>query len=72
MLGRFRSSNSMGFTICFTENRRISSEVRKEKDIPDTVDGRECEIFIPEAIGIDANKYDLKNLRQLFRFTSIM
>jgi len=46
MFGRLRSSKRTEFTICFTEIRRTSSDVRKEKEIPRTVEGRECEIFI--------------------------
>jgi hypothetical protein len=32
--------------ICLTEMRRTSSEVKKEKDMPEIVEGRECEIFM--------------------------
>jgi hypothetical protein len=36
----------MGLTICFTEMRRISSEVKNENETPETVDGKECAIFM--------------------------
>jgi hypothetical protein len=68
MFGRFRSSKRTGLTICLTEILRTSSEVRKEKDIPDTVDGMECEIFIAEAPeDVEAWAMPIKNLlHQLF------
>lgn len=46
MFGRLRSSKRTGLTICLTEIRRTSSVVKKEKEIPETVDGMECEMFM--------------------------
>lgn len=46
MFGLFRSSRSVGLTICFTEMRRISCAVRNEKPTLVTVEGNECAIFI--------------------------
>lgn len=48
MLGRFRSSKSTGFTICFTDNRLISSVDKNEKDILETVEGIGFEMFMVE------------------------
>ena len=38
-VGRFKSSNKIGFTICLTEILRMSSVVRKEKETLWTVEG---------------------------------
>lgn len=37
--GLFSSSSRTGFTICFTETRRMSSVVRNEKEMLATVEG---------------------------------
>jgi hypothetical protein len=49
MFGRFRSSSRTGLTICLTDIRLISWEVRNEKDTPATVEGNECAIFMINA-----------------------
>jgi len=71
MFGRFRSSRSTGLTICFTEMRRISSEVRKEKEIPATVDGRECEIFITEDLESETKIFLLQLLHHVTKRVQI-
>jgi len=46
MLGLFRSSRRVGFTICFTDILRMSFVVKNENEILETVDGMGREIFM--------------------------
>jgi hypothetical protein len=46
MFGLFRSSNNTGFKICLTDILRMSSVVRNEKEMLETVDGIECDMFM--------------------------
>ena len=45
-LGRFRSSNKIGFTICLTDILLMSSEVKNENEILLTDDGIALAIFM--------------------------
>ena len=49
--GRLRSSRRVGFTICLTEMRRISSVVKNEKEMLCAVDGIDWEIFMVSGSG---------------------
>lgn len=51
ILGLFKSSSNVGFTICLTDIRRMSSVVRKEKEMLETLDGIGREIFMEGARG---------------------
>lgn len=54
-LGLFKSSKRIGLTICLTEMRFISSVVKNENEMLETVDGIECAMFI---IGLDIGQSD--------------
>lgn len=50
MFGLFKSSNNTGFKICLTDILRMSSAVRNEKEMLETVDGMECDMFMADAM----------------------
>ena len=63
MFGLFKSSNNTGFKICLTDILRMSSAVRKEKEMLETVDGMEWDIFMASAMtGIQCCDFIVGNI----------